>query len=139
MAADRTMRRAACTWSGFFRREGVMEGKAVVEQIAEVKNEGHQFIKWWRRADDVVDYEFIDRFIARVRPDEEIDGFELLDLEGMWEVLLSLDPDKLARVNRDGKEVIQWVWQDTGGAERSSTYPFSAEGIMTLFDEELFS
>ncbi len=116
-----------------------MKGKAVVEQIAGDKRGGHQFIKWWRKADDVVDYELIDRFVARVRPDEEVDGFELLDLEGMWEVLLRLDPDKLARVRQGGEEVIQWVWQDPGGAERTSIYPFSPAGLMTLFDEELFS
>ncbi len=116
-----------------------MKGSAVVEQITGEKREGRQFIKWWRKADDVVDYELIDRFAAHLRPDEEIDGFELLDLEGMWEVLVSLDPDKLTRVRQSGKEVIQWMWRDPGGAERTSTYPFSPEGIMTLFDEELFA
>ncbi len=116
-----------------------MTGSAVVEQIAGEKREGCQFVKWWRKADDVVDYELIDRFVARVGPNEEIDGFELLDLEGMWEVLLSLDPDKLARVRQGDEEIIQWAWQGPGGVERISTYPFSPEGIMTLFDEELFA
>lgn len=116
-----------------------MTGKDAVAQIATERGGAHQFIKWWRRADDVVDYDLIDRFVASARPDEVIDGFELLDLEGMWEVLLSLDPDKLMRVKRGGEEVIQWSWQGPGGAERTSTYPFSPEGIMTLFDEELFA
>ncbi len=116
-----------------------MTGREVVEQVTGPMREGRQFIKWWRRADDVVDYDLIDRFVARARPDETVDGFELLDLEGMWEVLLSLDPDKLVRVRQDATEVIQWVWQDPAGVERTSTYPFSPEGIMTLFDEELFA
>ncbi len=116
-----------------------MTGREVVEQIAEEEGAGRQFVKWWRRADDVVDYDLIDRFVARAQPDEVIDGFELLDLEGMWEVLLSLDPDKLVRVKQDGEEVIKWIWQRPGGVEQTSTYPFSPEGIMTLFDEELFA
>ncbi len=119
--------------------ESLMTGRAVIEQITGAMRERRQFIKWWRRADDAVDFELIDRFIANIRPDEEVDGFELLDMEGMWEVLLSLDPDKLVRVRQDGTEVIQWMWQDPGGVERTSTYPFSPEGIMTLFDEELFA
>ncbi len=116
-----------------------MKGKAVIDQIAGEKGDSYQFVKWWRKADDVVDYELVDRFVAQVEPEEEIDGFELLDLEGMWEVLVSLDPDKLARVGHGDDEIIQWVWKDPGGTERTSTYPFSPEGLMTLFDEELFA
>ncbi len=116
-----------------------MTGKDAVTRIATERGGGHQFIKWWRKADDVVDYDLVDRFVARARPDEVVDGFELLDLEGLWEVLLSLDPDKLVRVKQGGEEFIQWSWQGPGGGERTSIYPFSPEGIMTLFDEELFA
>ncbi len=116
-----------------------MTGRDAVERVGAERVGTHHFIKWWRRADDAVDYELIDRFAARVSPDEAIDGFELLDLEDMWETLLGFDPDKLVRVKRDGEEVIQWVWQDRDGVERISTYPFTPEGIMTLFDEELFA
>jgi hypothetical protein len=116
-----------------------MTGKEVAERIAREKREGKPFIKWWSKANDVVDFDLVSRFIDKVRDDETIDGFELLDMDQMWDALLSLDPDNLVRVKSNGEELIQWVWQDSAGAERTNTYPFTPHGLITLFDEELFS
>lgn len=116
-----------------------MTGKEVLEKIAATEREGKPFIKWWSSENDVVDFDLIDRFFAKVRDDEQIDDFKLLDMDEMWDALLALDPDNLVRVKKDGEELIQWVWQDSAGAERTNTYPFSPHGLITLFDEELFS
>jgi len=116
-----------------------MTGKDVADRVAREKREGEFFIKWWCSGDDAVDFNIIDRFVATVRPEEAIDGFTLLTMDGMWEALLKLDPDNLERGNENGEEVIRWVWQDRDGAERLTVYPFTPQGLITLFDEELFA
>lgn len=116
-----------------------MTGKEILAQIAGGKRDGKPFIKWWSKANDVVDFDLIERFAAKVRGEETIDGFELLDMEQMWQTLLELDPDNLTRVRKGGEELIQWLWQDGSGAEQTTCYPFTPQGLITLFDEELFS
>ncbi|KAF0216287.1 MAG: hypothetical protein FD174_3741 [Geobacteraceae bacterium] len=116
-----------------------MTGNEVMRQIEAQRNANHCCIKWWREEKDFVDFELIDRFIEQVKPDDIVDGFALLDLEQMWKVLTNLDPDKLMRVKKGDGEVIEWVWSDRDGKEKTSIYPFTPEGIMTILNDEFFA
>lgn len=110
----------------------------VIEQIASRRREGECFVRSWEEGHSFVDIDLIDRFVAAGKG-RAIEGFELLDLEQTWQALIDLDPDKLTRVKRNGEEVIEWQWRDSQGRERTTVYPFTPEGIMTIIDEELFS
>lgn len=116
-----------------------MTGSEVLQQIKAQRTEGHAFIKWHRKEKGFVDFELIDRFLERLKPEDIIDGFSLLDLEEMWKVLTDLDPDKLARVKKGDREIIQWEWAGKDGAEKTSVYPFTPEGIMTILNDEFFA
>lgn len=116
-----------------------MTGNEVVRRLKTEQKAGHFFIKWWRKESDFVDFALIEKFIGDVQPNEIIDGFELLDMERMWNVLISMDPDNLARVKKNGEEVIHWAWVNREGQEQASVFPFTPEGIMQLFDDEFFS
>jgi hypothetical protein len=116
-----------------------MTGNEVVVQVQGQRSAGHCCIKSWGKDHKLIDFELIDRFIARTKADDAFDGFELLDLEQMWRVLTELDPDSLMRVQTEGGEMIEWVWHDRNGREVRNRYPFSAEGIMTIMNDELFA
>jgi len=116
-----------------------MTRSEVIEQIVAQRREGHCFIKTWGTGHKLVDFELIDRFMQQAGAGDRIEGFELLDIEQMWQILIDLDPDRLIRVKREESEVIEWIWSDSDGTERKTVYPFSPEGIMTIIDDEFFA
>jgi hypothetical protein len=116
-----------------------MTRNEVIEQIARQRKAGDCFVKTWEAGHTFVDFDLIERFIAKSGKDAAIEGFELLDLEQMWQVLTDLDPDKLLRVKSGEGEVIEWDWKKSDGADRKCFYPFSPEGIMKIIDDEFFA
>lgn len=116
-----------------------MTGKELIEQIKAQRTADHCCIKSWGEDHKLVDFELIDSFIARTRENDTFTGFELLDLEQMWQALTNLDPDNLTRLKTEKGEMIVWLWRDNCGKEIRNAYPFSAEGIMTIMNDELFA
>lgn len=110
----------------------------VIEQIALKRRNDQFFIKSWEIGHSFVDIDLIDRFINSPAKGKLIDGFELLDIEQMWQTLIELDPDKLVRVKSGETEIIEWTWKDGQGREQKTVYPFTPEGIMTIIDDEFF-
>lgn len=116
-----------------------MTRNEVIDQIAAQQSSEHCFIKSWENGHTFVDFELIERFISKRGDDGAIEGFELLDIEQMWQSLIDLDPDKLIRVKSVDSEVIEWIWIDSHGAEKKTVYSFTPEGIMTIIDDEFFA
>lgn len=111
----------------------------VIEQLAAQRKEGECFIKSWETGHSFVDFDLIERFVSNCGHERALEGFELLDMEQMWQSLIDLDPDKLVRVGSRGSEVIEWVWRDSNGVEKKNVYPFTPEGIMNIIDDEFFA
>lgn len=116
-----------------------MTRRELIEKITAQRRAEDCFIKSWRSGYSFIDYELIDRFIDKLDDTSAIEGFALLDIEQIWQVLIELDPDKLVRVNGPEGEVIEWLWQDSAGREKKNVYPFTPEGIMTIIDDEFFA
>lgn len=116
-----------------------MRGNDAVEQVKALRTGEQSFVKWWRKDNDFVDFQLIDTFLDHVKADDVIDGFELLDMERMWDVLHNLNPDTLVRGRKNGEEIITWRWVDRDGNEKTTIYPFTPEALMTLIDTEFFA
>ena len=108
------------------------------DKIATIRQAGHCIIKWWGNDKALVDYELLDRFMERCDSIPEVAGFELYDLNGVWQVLTELDPDPLSREKVEDREVIQWRWKDKNGKEHLTTFPYTPEGVMELMESEFF-
>jgi hypothetical protein len=115
-----------------------MSNSGVLERIKRSRLPAHCFIKWWGEDEALVDYELLDRFLAKEGKAAEAVGFELLSQEEMWRVLVDLDPDPLSRQQEGGREVIRWLWQDRQGKEHVTVFPFTPEGLMDLMESEFF-
>ena len=111
----------------------------VIEQISAQRRREECFIKCWETGHTFVDIDLIERFIDKPVQKGAIEGFELLNLEQMWQTLIDLDPDKLMRVKSGDSEIIEWVWKDGNGNEKKNVYPFTPEGVMTIIDDEFFA
>jgi DNA-binding transcriptional regulator PaaX len=109
-----------------------MNGQQIAEEIERTRRDEDHFIRWWRKENDFVDYELIDRFLDNAQEEDEFAGYELVDLETMWETLTQKVPDRVRREKSKGGEMI--YWQRPGKEDQSC--PFSPESIMTIFDVE---
>ena len=116
-----------------------MTSSEVIQKITALRRHEHCVIKSWGAGHTFIDFDLIDRFIGTLDHKGAIEGFELLDIEQIWQVLIELDPDKLVRVNGPQGEVIEWLWRDSDGREKKNVYPFTPEGIMTIIDDEFFA
>jgi hypothetical protein len=108
------------------------------EAIIKARQPGHCFIKWWGNDKALVDYELLERFLKICDSIPEVAGFELYDLNGIWQVLVELDPDPLSREQVGDREMIQWRWSDRQGKQHLTTFPYTPEGVMELMESEFF-
>ena len=92
------------------------------------------FIKWWGTDAANADYDLIDHFLLRGEAVGEVLGFDLLNLEQMWQTFIGLSPDRLTRKRQGVEEVIEWIWSDRQWKTHTDSYPFTPEGLMKLME-----
>ena len=112
-----------------------MNGKEIRSRIDQQRKPEHCIVKWWRKENDFVDYELLERFLEACKPDEEFARYELLDLEAMWNVLTTTTAEKMEREPRRGKEVVVWQRLDTEGNREFKEFPFAPGPLLEVFDE----
>jgi len=112
-----------------------MKEHQIMHELELGKQQGKEFIKWWRKENDFVDFELIDRFVERIEADYEIDNFELLDKDEMWKVLERWEPTGLQRRQTTKGDNIEWQHRGKDGERHSVTSPYNAQSIMSIFDE----
>lgn len=112
-----------------------MNGRQVREEIGMRRDGSTRFIKWWRKENDFVDYELLDKFLKRLDINQEFSGFELLDMEEMWQTLKTWAGDKVSREHRTHGDMIIWH-KETPGVVEVEELPFTPDAIMVIFDVE---
>ena len=113
-----------------------MRADEIIRDIRMGQEEGRAFIKWWRIENDFTDYELFDDFIKNARSSHEIGGYELLDLEQMWDVLKRWKPAGLKRTRTGKGEQIEWEKKTADGTLQLEVCPFTPEAVMFIFDFE---
>jgi len=116
-----------------------MTRSEVISKIASERKGNQFFIKLFKTGHKLVDFDLIDEFISKRDQSGEIDEFELLDMEQMWQTLIDLDPDKLTRSGNGADEVIEWYWTNSEGVEKKTIYPFTPAGIMCIVNDDFFA
>lgn len=113
-----------------------MRSDEIIRDIRMGQEAGSAFIKWWRSENDFTDYELFESFIANARSSHEIGGYELLDLEQMWDVLKRWKPTGLKRVRTGHSDEILWEKRGADGTLQPEVCPFTPEAVMFIFDYE---
>ncbi|PLX79033.1 MAG: hypothetical protein C0616_12615 [Desulfuromonas sp.] len=111
-----------------------MNGHQIKQEIAEQRNPDTMFIRWWRKENDFVDYEKLDTFLSTIDEDLEFAGYELLDMNKMWDALKQYAGGRVKRENRTHGEVI--VWTSAREPKQTATLSMNAESLMEIFDME---
>jgi len=113
-----------------------MTGGEILDRIETERKAHHKFIKWWRIENDFVDYELIDTFIGGVDRNQVFAGYELLDMEQMWNTLKTQAPERVNREARNQNEVIVWEHHTKQGDIKEEVCPFIPKSLMTIMDVE---
>ena len=110
-----------------------MQGYELIKSIREQRADSHRFIKFWRKEEDFLDFDLLERFLGNLRDDQVIDGFELLDTDSMWDTVRRASGNVVTRTVRDGKDIL--LWTDSQGLV-TKELPFNEESLITIFDAE---
>lgn len=112
-----------------------MKGTEMRDAIRRQRSGDKHFIRWWRKENDFVDYELLDKFLGRLDDSLEFSGFELLDLNQMWQTLQRWVGNKVHLERRTRGKVLVWS-RGEGETNTVEELPFNAESVMHIFDQE---
>jgi hypothetical protein len=113
-----------------------MTGKDLFKQLEEQREAKHHFIKWWRKENDFVDIELIESFYETAKAGDQFEGFSLLDMEDLWELVKKQCGDRVSRTTSAGGETVVWERVDRKGEKRTISCTFAPEFLMQIFDVE---
>lgn len=112
-----------------------MRGREIYSSLEKLRSDEHQFVKWWRKENDFLDYDLIERFVANAETSEEIDGFDLLTMDEMWDTVKRVAGRRVSLVHGPKGDMVEWTHTGKSGTQTCS-YPFTPETVMTIFDVE---
>lgn len=108
----------------------------ILDTIKVQRKPGDVFIKWWRKEEDFVDFELIDRFLVDARPDETLDGFALIGMDDMWEELKRFGGERIAKTQKSGEPYVEWLPPDKTAFEDRRYLPYVPETLLDIFEVE---
>jgi hypothetical protein len=112
-----------------------MNGQEIKEMIKNQKSVNHCFIKWWRKENDFLDYDRIDRFMERLSGDEEFGGIELMTMDEMWLEVQRVAGTRVKMVNEKSGNKVEWEHVGKTGMHKQ-VCEYCPETLMTIYDVE---
>jgi protease II len=113
----------------------VIEKNQLLRAIERGKQEGKEFIKWWRKENDFADFELIDHYLEATGARHNVENYQLLDKDEMWEVLKRWNPNVRHSVSTKS-DTIEWQHRGNDGKMHTYTCPYNAHSMMSIFDAE---
>lgn len=112
-----------------------MRGREIFSAITDLRKDEHCFVKWWRKENDFLDYELIDRFVDAIDPSEEIGGLDLLTLDEMWHEVKRIGGERVKLVQDSRGDLVEWSHMGKSGLH-TEVCVYDPETLMKIFDVE---
>jgi len=112
-----------------------MKGREIVTTLKVQARADHRFVKWWRKEEDFLDYDLIDRFLEHAATDEEIGGLQLLTMNEMLDEVKRVGGTRVKFIHEASGDKIEWVHRAKEGV-RTQVCAYTPEALMTIFDVE---
>jgi len=112
-----------------------MRGPEIISALDARRTDEHEFVKWWRKEEDFLDYDLIDRFIDNTTSGEEVGGLDLLTMDEMWDEIVRICGSHVKRMLDSSGDRIEWVHKGKSG---TSTHlcAYTPQTLMEIFDVE---
>jgi len=112
-----------------------MRESEILKKIADQRNENHCFVKWWRKEDDFVDYDLIERFVENDTGEQEIGGIDLLTMDDIWSSLQRIAGTRLKMEHNAAGATVTWEHNSKNGTQKQ-VCAYTPDTLMTIFDVE---
>jgi hypothetical protein len=116
-------------------RRFAMRGPEITKHIREHLTSDHRFVKMWRKENDFLDYDLVERFMNNITDDEDIGGLDLLTMDEMWDELKRIGGEKVSRIHGSEGDIVGWLHKGKEGL-KSYTCDFTPENLMKIYDVE---
>jgi hypothetical protein len=117
------------------QRRCAVRGRDMLKTLNERRTANHRFVRWWRKEEDFLDYDLIDRFMANSSDSEEIGGIDLLTMDDMWKVVKKVGGNRVKLLHNTNGDQVEWVHEGKRGLT-TDVCVFTPENLMTIFDVE---
>jgi len=112
-----------------------MRSNEIIKTINEKRSEDFRFVKCWRKENDFLDVDLIERFLENAKGTEEFGGIDLLTMDDMWNEVRRISGSRVTLLhNKDGDQV-KWTHKGKSG-ERTNVCAFTPETLMEIYDVE---
>jgi hypothetical protein len=112
-----------------------MKGREIVASVKKQATADHRFVKWWRKEEDFLDYDLIDRFLEHATMNEEIGGLQLLTMNEMQDEVRRVGGTRVKFIHETSGDKIEWVHRGKEGV-RTHVCACTPEALLTIFDVE---
>ena len=112
-----------------------MTGREVLRNVKAMRSDQDRFVKWWRKEEDFLDYDLLDRFIKNSSSQDEIGGIELLTMDDMWQEVKRIGGERVKLLHDSKGDRVEWVHKGRSGLH-SETCDYTPETLMTIYDVE---
>lgn len=112
-----------------------MRGHDVIKTLNEQRTEKFCFVKWWRKEEDFLDVDLIDRFVENTKGTEEFGGIDLLTMDDMLNEVKRISGARVTLQHDTNGDRVEWVHKGKTGL-RTNVCAFTPETLMQIYDVE---
>lgn len=112
-----------------------MRGREIYSTLEKLRTDEHRFVKWWRKENDFLDYDLIDRFVKNADSSEEIDGLDLLTSEEMWQEVKRVCGSRINLRHETKGDLVEWIHEGKSGRQ-TEVCVYTPETVMHIYDVE---
>ncbi|MBW4055661.1 MAG: hypothetical protein HIU83_09685 [Proteobacteria bacterium] len=112
-----------------------MKESEMLKIIDERRNENHHFVKIWRKENDFVDFDLIERFKKNAGSNKDLGGIDLLTMDDMWNELKRIAGERVKLMRDNAGDKVEWVYEGKTGT-RTQVCSYTPETLMAIFDVE---
>ena len=112
-----------------------MRSHDIIQTINEHQSEKYCFVKCWRKEEDFLDVDLIDRFLENTKATEEFGGIDLLTMDDMWNEVRRVSGSRVTLLHDKNGDKVEWVHKGKTGL-RKNVCAFTPETLMEIFDVE---
>jgi hypothetical protein len=112
-----------------------MRAHDIVKTINERQTEKYCFVKCWRKEEDFLDVDLVDRFLENTKGTEEFGGIDLLTMDDMWNEVSRISGSRVKLLHDKDGDRVEWVHKGKAGL-RTNVCAYTPESLMEIFDVE---
>ena len=112
-----------------------MRGQDIIKTLNERRSEDFCFVKCWRKENDFLDNDLIDRFLENIKGTEEFGGIDLLTMDDMWSEVSRVGGSRVTLLHSKDGDRVEWIHKGKSGV-RTNVCDYTPQTLIEIYDVE---